>query len=287
MKTLILAAVFLAATPAATLAAGCQAAFGALTAMLVSKGAIDEAPTALVRERPEGWCGVRALRVVLDSRTNLAIEEFAWRGEDMDRFVSSGLPPRALEISAKGVRMSPTFGDAAIDEEIAMSMLGHKGFDLEFAGQWEQGARQVVLRDVLFRKPSGDQVRLSATIDNVDLTSIATIQMSAGSMAISRMSLAVNTVDAFVPFFSGLSDADPADLEELLTKFSEDALDEESREALRLLSEHGPVGQLDIDFFAEAGFGSLRLLPYVIGGAPPDVSSLWDGVVFDVSFSPR
>ena len=286
MKSVVFAAV-LAATPAVTQAAGCQAAFGALTAMLVANGAIDEAPAALVRERPEGWCGVRALRVKIDSRNTFAIEELSWRGEDMDRFVSAGLPPTALEFEAKGARMSPTYGDAAVDEDIAMAMLSKEGFDLDFAAQWEQGARRLVLRKLVFGKASGDSLRASANIDNVDLTSLTTIQMSAGGLSLSRLTLAIETVDAFVPFFSGFSDANPARLEAFLAKFSDEALDDDSRAAVRLLAEQGPIGTLNLDFVAESGFGSSRLLPYILGGVAPDVDAIWDGVVIDVSFMPR
>jgi len=286
MKSLILA-VALVATPGLSQAAGCQAAFGALIDMLVAGDVIDEAPTALVRERPNGWCGVRALRVKVDRRTNLAIEEFAWRGEDMERFVTGGLPPTALEISAKGVRTPRHLGDADLDEEIAMAMLAEGSFDIDLSAAWERGARQLVLEDVRLRKTSGDELRLNATIDNIDLTSQATIQMSAGGLALSSASLDVKTEEAFVPFFKGLGDSGDSALDEFLARFPAETLNESSREALRKLSEHGPIGDLSIGFAAEGGFSALRFAPFYISGTIPDRAAIWDGVVLDVSFLPR
>ena len=280
MKAWILAA-SLAATPGASLAAGCQEEFGALIDMLVESEAIETAPTALVRQRPNDWCGVRALRIKVDARTTLAIEELAWRGEETDRFVSNGLPPTALEIDAKGVRVSQ---GASSGEEIIADLLSDTGTDVIFSAWWDADARRLNLVNATAKKDSGDEISLAASIDNVDLTSLATIQLSGGSLSLASAVLTLRTVEAFAPYVRGMGDVEA--VEAWMDGMPADTLDAGSRRALSRYAEEGPVGDLTLRFVADGGFGALRFAPFFVSGQPLDPAALWQGVEIDVSFSP-
>lgn len=285
MKTWVFAAA-IAVAPSASLAAGCQETFTALLDMLVDDGAIEEAPTALVRARTDNWCGVRALRVPLETGQILAIEDFAWRGVDMDRFVSAGLPPTALDVSAKGVRFARATGDATTDA-LLLEMLAGTGMDVSFSGEWEKATRSLAVHNLTLSKDDGDRISLSAAIDNIDLTSTATIQMSAGGWSASKMGISAQIGDVFGRYAQRATNVDAEVAEASLAELPDEVMARASKDALVRFIDSDRLGLLTVTASSDPGFSALRLAPLFMAGGSLDPAQLWNGVVFDIGFVPR
>ncbi|MEM9972234.1 MAG: hypothetical protein AAF762_14225 [Pseudomonadota bacterium] len=246
-----------------------------MTDQLIADEALEEAPRALVRSRPDGWCGVRSLRVALEDGMTLSIEDFTWRGADMERFLNDGLPPTALEVNAKRVNLSG--GDSVGFAGLA----GPSGLDLSLAVVWDEGRNFLDVRQIDVRSSNGDRLTLSAHIDNVDLSSEAAMQMSATAWSVSKAVIGIGVGEALQELVPGV------DLSTLVSALPGDVLSSGSAAAISQYNADGPQGNLTFDVAATPGLGPARFLPVFMSGLDPMDASLWSGVALDIAFAPR
>lgn len=299
-------AICLLAQPLVAQSTNCRAQWAKINDLLINFGVIDAALPGLVRERADGGCRIDGIDIPADRYLTFATDRIEWSGTDLDRFVTDALPPRSLNLAISGITIRPDIGDKALNYLNQLQNQG-KEIDLSLAVTWDEAARTLSLNRLNLSFPGDDYVHVSALVEGVDLNSLSTIQMSAGSFGLTRMTAEIRSVRLFQdyilqPFGFALlynSDDPETRIEELKTQASDildgmpsDLLPPASKRALLSLVADmpTPAGTLRLDAAADPGLGMARFLPLAMrrsGIAPTDLWNVLDGVRLDATYRPE
>ena len=153
---------------------------------------IDSEPQALdVAVDNAGWCVATDIAISLDSNGTARLQSLRWRGSDLDRFVTQGLPPRSIEVIGEGFGVVPNIGDPVFDYLVSLQTANS---DTEFGlkARWDGVQNVVVLEQAVVRFDDDNRIEASARIEGVNLTDFATIQASAGTVGLRDLTIRSN-----------------------------------------------------------------------------------------------
>ena len=295
-----LAGVLAFVSPSPAQASECTQQWGAITTFLGEFANIDDFPPVIARSMADGGCRVSGIELPFDRRTKLTIRTLTWSGDDLDRVVSQGLPPRAVNIAIESIRRKSTFGIPEVDRDIDQ-FLAKLDADLNLVAHWNEDTRQASLDLLSIRMQQGDYLTARAIADNVDFGSKAKMQMSAGGFSIPSVWVQFETIGTFEklltdPFGSSLwgRSEDRAERVEMM-EGNVDLLPDAfappaSKAAIKAFFKDTPKpkGAVRIEINASAGLGPVRFLPYVSGipinGQTGDFWSMLQGVQVKVIY---
>ena len=295
----VLAAIWLAA-PAA---AGCTEQWDRLGALLTDTGLI-EAPLAAAPVTAADGCRLETPFVPLE-RMTLKAELLRWSGEGLERFEQDGLPPVSIRVALTGARVVPDLGDPVMSYIFDLQGTARTS-DVFFDAAWDADANSLWIERATVVFPSGDHVRLRATVAGVDLSDQGALMASLQSFAVTSAEADVRSHGLFEQYLLmplGLAlldrDSDPAmQVADLKTRAIAwiDALPgavfpEKSRAELKQLVGEMPTpkGTLSIEMTADPGLGPVRGMD-LVAALEQDPAALWshaEGVRFDIEFLNR
>ena len=307
MRALIFAAALVAASPALAqermTQADCEGAWQALEAVMPG-----EAGTATPSVTDAGWCKIEDAQLPIDSGSLARIDLLEWRASDITRLIEEGLPPRALEMRAEGLRIAPQTGDPVYDYLLELqSSVDRAGFGL--SARWD-GVQNVVLIEEAWLDLYGDnRIEGTARIEGVDLTDWAAIQSSAGTAGLADLSLKTTFdgwFETYVAVALGSMLLSPVETEPraqvaalqdeavaMIDAFPESFMPAPSRTALTafLRALPAPRGSLQLQLSAAPALGAVRmvplsLLPAEVGLAEAMEAAL-EGVTLLVTWAPE
>ena len=307
MKRFGLIAAALLAFPAQAHAANCTDQWTAINDLLVRTGALQTSLPGIVREGADGSCRIDGIDIPVDRGIQIGTDRLSWNGTDMERFVIDGLPPTALTLRVEGITINPELGDKTLSYLNRIQNRGRK-IDLLFDAAWDEVDRRLSLNALNLTFPEDDFVRFSAEIEGVDLSNRNAIQMSAGSMAITRSVTDIRSTRFFQDYllqplgFAVLYQSDDpearvAELKEIARGYLADVprniLPASSQEALLGLLDQmpDPSGRLRIEKTADPGVGPARFATLAMRtGGITDPEQIWQalsGLVLNITFVPE
>ena len=279
----------------------CNRSVAALASM--AETAAGDVPPANVDTA--GWCVIEGAILPIDSATTLKLDRLRWRAGDLARFVNDGLPPRSLEVEARGIHVVPQTGDPVFDYLLGVQM-AQGGIDLSAGLRWDGVQRTLMVDQLSVDLGDAGSVAVSARVDGVDLTDRGTIQTSAGSAGLRTLSLTATFAGwfeayALLPLGTNLLDsAGPPPAEQvaalirittgLVNALPGTTVNASSKAALIAFLETLPTprGQLRVQVAAEPGLGAARLAPLVVQGAGADIlDRLLEGVTISANWTPQ
>lgn len=136
---------------------------------------------AEVRLDDENWCLVEAATIDVDTGTQVGLDHIRWRASDMARFAEDGLPPRALEVTARGIRVLPQTGDPVYDYLLGLQTRSGAGIGFDLSLRWDGLQDALLIDTATLTLDAANRIEISGRIDGVDLTDAASIQMSLGT----------------------------------------------------------------------------------------------------------
>lgn len=248
----------------------CKAQWTGLIDLLHGAGLTNMPSGALVRELADGQCRVGGITAPLKDQTTVTAQSVTWGGEDMARFTTDGLPPRALNVTIKDMKLKGPAGNSIYTKRVERNLASLSG-DVSLAAGWDEDARRLVIEHLSLHLSPGDSFVLQATVDNVDLRTKANMQMSFGAFLVSNLRFEFDTVGTFAPFtytrftegFLGFPLEDPkrtTKIAEVVEAFPESLIDQPSKAALAKLfyDMSEAVGKARIELNATPGLGLLQ-----------------------------
>ena len=295
-----LAAVVAFASPSPAQASECAQQWSRVADFLVDARNGEPLAPAISHSLADGGCRVNGIELPLDGRAKLAIKSISWSGEDMDRFVADGLPPRSLTIGIAGISRKSPMGLPGVDQDLDR-ILSTLSVDLSLVASWDEDKRVASLDLLTIGTQQGDYLTAQAIAENVDFGSKAKMQMSAGGFSIPSARITFGTVGTFEavlqePFGYALWGGSEDRAERVTTmKRNVDLLPNAlvppaSKRAIKAFLMDGPKpnGAMHIDISATPGLGPVRFLPFVTGiaasGANDDIWAMLRGVQVKVKY---
>lgn len=267
-------------------------------------------PTTVTAQVDEaGWCTISEARIRIGFQNELEIDALRWRASDIGRFLTDDLPPRSLEVYAEGLRVLPktATGDAVLDYLLAVQASGQDaGFGLSI--RWDGVQNAVLIDEGHLILDETNRIDLSGRIDGVDLTDVASLQASAGTMGLRQLEVKTQLDGWFeavlaMPLGQILltqSEVPPAkqiaDLQaqaiDFLAQIPHETLPVVAQDALSafITDLPHPKGQLQVQMTAEPTLGMSRFAPLAFGREPRDaafVSQILDGVRLIVTWDAK
>ncbi|MBK4215128.1 hypothetical protein JJJ17_04235 [Paracoccus caeni] len=215
------------------------------------------------------------------------------------------LMPERLKLQVTGMRQvlytDDSYFDYALEAQSRMSMA-----TLVLDIGWDQAAKELQLHQAGIEMPHGNMVRVSGVVKDVDLSSLATMQMSLSGFAVTELDAEIRSYGLFQAYALPMlamavivreEEQAPELQMEMALKQALAAVDQlpaesvpdESKLALRNLISDLPDlwGVLKLNFRADPGFGPVRLGRFALMGPPEgieDVLPLFQGVRLDVDW---
>ena len=303
-RFLALAAVLMLAHPAHAQPVSCKAQWLRLSETVAGAFGVEAPTPGIVRELANGGCRTNGLTFKTDENVSLKAESLQWRGRDMERFVSEGLPPTAFNLELSGVRIVPTFGDPTYQYLLDLQSRG-QNIEVELALDWDAAEKVLRVENLLISLPNDDFIRYENRIEGVDLSTKQSLQMSAGSFGMTHSVLVVRSERFFqnyllLPLGLALLDGHPnpaariaelkAEGKALIAIVPGWLLSSASKAALGDLLEDlpDPSGTLRIEQRADPGMGVARGMAMAVRiQAMEEVGDLWslfEGIEVDVSY---
>lgn len=290
------------ATGAQAQDANCRAQWSQLSALLQQTGRIDAPLPGLIRETADGGCRTNGLVFPASEHVTIKVDSVRWRGTDLARFTSQGLPPTSLVLWLEGVAVVPVIGDPVFNYLQGIQAQS-SAIDAHVSIDWDDEARVLQLESLRIDLPQDDYIEASALIEGVDLSTKRSIQMSAGSFAISSQKLVVRSTHMFqsyllIPLGMALLDGaeNPAKRTDDLKRMARDAIDlapsdvlsPATKSALRatVADMPAPSGVLTVQQQADPGLGPARFLRLATEGLS-SIDDFWDvldGVEITVTY---
>jgi hypothetical protein len=302
-----LAALALAgAAPAGAQGLAGEGLCGAVWAALTNRVAAAFPLSGRVAGPDGGACVIEDLHLVTPgdytpdwhaARLTLSGAALAWA-------VGDPASPDRLEITVEGLHATVATGMAQLDY-LYRAQARAATIRAEAALSWDAGTRSVTVEAVEIDVPGDNLLRLTASIDGVDLSSDAAMQMSATGFALREADLTVRTHGLFEgyllmslgPLFlpqDGDMTAAMAGLQAEATAavmaLPADSFPDPSKSALAALIAElpNPRGTLRLAVRAEPGFGPTRFMGYAATGVPDSLAEaapLLDGVTFSIGWT--
>lgn len=303
-RFLALAVVLMLAQPVHAQPANCQAQWLRLSETVAGAFGVEAPTPGIVRELANGGCRTNGLTFKTDEKVSLKAESLQWRGRDMERFVTEGLPPTAFDLEVKGVRVVPTFGDPAYQYLLDLQSRG-QNIEVGLALDWDEAEKVLRVENLLISLPNEDFIRYAARIEGVDLSTKESLQMSAGSFGVTGAELVVRSERFFqnyllFPLGLALLNGHPnpeariaelkAEARGIIATVPERFLSSTSKAALGDLLDDlpEPSGILRIEQRADPGIGVARGMAMAMRAESMEtVADLWtlfDGVEVDIHY---
>jgi len=307
----VLTALALSAAPALAQTAALDTCRGTLEAAKPFAGAID-APIRkpVITRLEDGWCVVSNLDLEAqrDYSPGLVADRIAWRGEGLDAASQGAAMPLNLALQIQGFRIVARTPDAATNYLMrAQAFAGREGIDADISLRRDPEAKTLLIEHISIDFPGENTLSVSARIEQVDLSTQASTQMSVGSAAITEVAFEMQSNGFFETYllpvltYRLLADAeDPeARAEELkleaaawIASLPDDFMSGASRGAVAAFIEDlpNPTGMLSIEFSAPSGFRPARFVMFEQvpeDGLGDTILRVFDGAAFTVTYRPR
>lgn len=138
------------------------------------------------RVSEDGWC-----QVPLPSAAKVRLE---WRAEGMQRVLQDNLAPTALAIRVAGVDLLDALGEPK-QPGAPVLLVG-----AELVLRENASARQVLIEKLEIIGPADNRVMLQGVVDDIDLSSLAKMQVSMGSAKLRNVDLVATGNRQLAPF---------------------------------------------------------------------------------------
>lgn len=282
--------------------ANCRAQWSQVSSLLQQTGRIDTPLPGLIRETADGGCRTNGLVFPASEHVTIKVDSVRWRGTDLARFTAQGLPPTSLDLWLEGVAVVPVIGDPVFNY-LQGIQAQNSTIDARVSIEWDNEARALQLERFRIDLPQDDFIEVSALIEGVDLSTKRSIQMSAGSFAITSQTLVVRSTHMFqsyllIPLGTALLDGaeNPAKRTEDLKQMARGAIDLAPSDVLSPATKSAlkamvadmpdPSGVLTVQQKANPGLGPARFLRLAAQGLTSidDFWKLLDGVEISVSY---
>ena len=278
--------------PAEAQTPNCLAQWSRLQEVVQTFDLADTLPPGIVRQNATGGCHIDGLTLPAGPNLNITVDSLEWQGQDMQRFVTDGLPPRSLIVQVTGVGFVPDIGDPVFTYLQGIQSRGRQ-IDLMLDLEWNEPARQLSLNALRINVPESDYLLLQATVENVDFSTKAAMQSSMGSFGLVQLGAEIRSKHMFQNFvllpiglalLQGADDpkARVAELQDIAYDHIDAAPSEilpgSAKAALKdLVSDlPDPAGILRFEQTADPGIGPARFLPLALQrGAFESLDDIW------------
>ena len=296
--------IILLAHPAVSQSSTCAAEWTKLIDTASASFGMAKPAPSLFRQTANGGCRTSGLEFKINEHVAIKADSLSWSGRDMDRFVETGLPPTALELTVSGIRIVPQVGDPTFQFLQDIQTRG-QNIGVTLSLDWEAETRELFLRYFTISLPSDDYVRVTARVEGVDMSSAESLAKSAATFGLTDVGLEVRTTRIFQDYLlfvvgMALLDGHPdpaarmAELKAIgrtgIDAAPGDVLSETSKAALKRLVDDmpEPAGLLRITQTANPGLGVARGLLLSRQSqaikSVDDLGPLIDGITLDVTY---
>lgn len=246
----------------------CRATWRAIGEMLPQRergagSARDEFLAVSHRVSADGWCRLSGADPALDGAQFATLD---WRAEGLADALAGGDFPLAVQIRIDDLRPEDTTPPSRTD------FVPPPPVDVSATLRRLPETRQLIIEELRLTSPAGDDLRVTAVFDRVDLSSLAMAQMSMGSVSLRQVNARARlngwVESQIVPTLDVDIRGDPAairqaardavaDLPDAL--FTPDAKDNLTAFAASLPA---PRGDLELSFASDTGVGALQLVMF-------------------------
>ena len=282
----------------------CTAELERMSELVARSGMAQMVPLSTAETDGEGRCRLEGLEFRAGRSVVVKADALIWSGEGRERFLRDNLPPLSLELDLTGLRVVPEIGDPVMTYLLDVQSRARPA-DLSIRVGWDEAENVLEWEKIELRFAGGDYVRYQAIVEDVDLSSMNAIQMSAGSFGITRTVLEVRSQGLFeayalMPLGMALlhGEADPAArVEELkrrarseISRLPETIFPPESKSSLANLADDmpAPAGTLRVEMTANPGLGTARGMQMALRGEDlSDLAEIWpllEGVRYDIGY---
>ena len=249
--------------------------------------------TVEITANDEGWCLIENRTVMLDGVQGYTLASLRWRASGVNRLIDDGLPPSSFEVIGEGLSISPNTGDPVLDYLMGLQSAAEQtGFGLSV--RWDGVQNAVFVDEAYFDFNPDNRIEFTARIDDVDLTDIATIQSSVGSMGLRDFSMKADFAGWFESFVAlplgtqllEREGTDPAaqvtQLQEQSLTFLEEVpvaiLPQASRDNLAAFIQSLPTprGELRLQLSASPTLSAARMAPFALMPSEPSMEQIVD-----------
>lgn len=306
MKKLLTALVLCATTPALAQdrmnAEQCvqswDATFG-LTGLPVAQLQVDVDPS--------GWCLIQEGTFTINGGTRIRLDRLTWRASEIERLIDEGLPPRSIEIYGEGLGVLPQTGDPVYDYILSLQSQD-TGFGFGVSVRWDGVQNAVLIDDGYVVFDDENRIDVTGRVDGLDLTDLASIQTSVGTMGLRNLSVKATFSGWFESYFAlplGLSiltdgpvspEQQVLDMQREVVDFTSDIpetiLPDVARDAFAAFVTDLPTprGTLQVQINADPIIGAQRLAPLSFAKADEDrrsiLAQVFEGVRLLITWSP-
>lgn len=307
MRGLALIAALVLATPLAAQDRMTQTQCTQSLAVLSTLGNVPPAEDQVVVD-DAGWCEINDTELRTDEQTVFTMQSVRWRASDVGRFIDEGLPPRSLQVEARGLGIAPVTGDAVFDYLYGLQSVQFNS-GIGFTVRWDGLQNVVLIEDAYVQFSPDNRIQARARIDGVNLTDLDAIEASLATAGLSELTLTIDFAGWFesfvaLPLGTNLlrSDGAPpaqqvATLKlqaiEVVAQIPNAIMPEQSRIALTAFvnSLPQPRGTARIQLSATPSLGAVRAAPFMIMGAEPSLEQIVElglnGVSLLVTWTPK
>lgn len=248
---------------------------------------------AEITTNDEGWCLVENQTLTIDAYQAYSLASLRWRASGVSRLIEDGLPPSSLEVFGEGLSISPRTGDHVMDYLMGLQgAAAETGFGLSV--RWDGVQNAILLDDAYFDFFPDNRIEFTARIDDVDLTDMATIQSSFGSMGLRDLSMKADFAGWFesfvaLPLGTQVLDGDGPDPALQVTELKEQTvaflqavpvavLPQASRDNLAafIQSLPSPRGTLRLQLSASPTLSAARMAPFALMSSEPSLEQVVD-----------
>lgn len=304
MRVFLALLLLVLAGPVTAQGVNCAAQWSKFSDLLITSGRLDTALPGLMRQTADGGC--RTNRLVFPAGKHLTIkaDSLRWSGDDLARFATDGLPPTSLRLALTGITLVPEIGDRVFSYLQGIQARGNE-IDVSVSIDWDEAEKELNIKALRIDLPLGDFVEVQGTVEGIDLSTSQTIQMSAGSFAMTEATVVVRSQQMFqdflllplgMPLLEGADNpaARVQDLKMMGLEFIADVPDAVlsigSKAALKALISDmpEPSGILRLSQTSTPGIGPARAIAFAMRGgdfeALDDFLMLMQGIKIDITY---
>ncbi|MDA9207597.1 hypothetical protein N9O61_01790 [Octadecabacter sp.] len=254
-----------------------------------------------------GWCIIQEGTFAVDGGSRVRVDRLKWRASEIDRLISDGLPPRSLEIYGERLGVLPQTGDPVYDYLLGLQTRETEvGFGV--SARWDGVQNAIVVDEGYVVFDETNRIDVTGRVDGLDLTDMASIQSSFGTMGLKSLELKT-TFDGWFEDYLALAigvavltepnvapEVQVAGLQQhaigFISEAPEAVLPDVARDALSAFITDLPTprGTLQVQLNADPVIGALRLAPLGFADAEQDrldlLETVLDGVRLLVTWSP-
>ncbi len=253
----------------------------------------------------DGRCLVQGLAVQSSQYLAAEVERISWAGVGLGR-LAAGLPPETLDMTFEGLRFVPVIpGDPVTAYLLREQARGRKG--ISGGVRYRLTGDSLLLDRAWIDYPGDNEIAVSGQLSGVDASSLAKLQMSAGTAAMSRLDLRIASHGMFedvalLPIGNALlSQNTPVEeqvqalkleADRFVSQLPESLYTEGSVAALQQLisTMPHPSGTLEVSVVSAEGLGVARFMPFAMAmdaaGNIPDSEDFLE-LMKDVSITVR